>query len=72
MNCSRKGKKKVNSFEKATQNTELIARARAINFKTIPYKFNQFDFAMQQKYVHTHTTYRLVLLFPLLPSNLLK
>lgn len=72
MNCSRTGKKKVNSFKNATQNAELILRARAINFKTIPYKFNQFDFALQQKYIHTYTTYRLVLYFlycPLTCSN---
>lgn len=61
MNCSRKGKKKVNSFKKATENTELILRARAINLKTILYKLNEFDFSLQQKYIHMYTTYRLVL-----------
>lgn len=54
MNCSRKGgKKKVNSFRKATQNTELILRATASNLKIILYEFNQFDFALERKYIHT-------------------
>lgn len=62
------GKGKVNSF-KTIQNTELILRARAINLKTIPCKFNQFDFALQQQRVHTYTTYRLVLYFPDCPLS---
>lgn len=60
------------TFKKATQNTELILRARIINLKIIPYKSNQFDFALQQKYVHMYTTYKslLYLLYcPLTSSN---
>lgn len=62
------GKGKVNS-SKTIQNTELVLRARAINLKTIPYKFNQSDFALQQKNVHMYTTYRLALYFPDCPLS---